>query len=47
MDLRLKQCAAADVIIWVLNAIGVVLLLWTENHSFRLDPGWPHLDGRH
>ena len=29
MDLRLKQCAAADVIIWILNAIGVVLLLWT------------------
>jgi hypothetical protein len=29
MDLRLRQCAASDVIIWILNAIGVVLLLWT------------------
>lgn len=29
MDLRLKQCAASDVFIWILNAIGVVLLLWT------------------
>jgi len=29
MELRLKEWTARDAAIWILNAVGVVLLLWT------------------